>query len=262
MPEWTSGSRPKKRTLAEPGDSTDALLTTIDGIEDKILGDGVAETISMVLMKCSRVQSSCRLGTARADPVHKIVDEVPKTQATGEQGDTYQWSVSTLPFLGQLLISNRIDILLRLLIIHQHSVRQPKFPQHVLCQLLLSLSLLATLTSLTIDSMLSTHLLDTIAFFSDSLTPENRSHCRAVLCDQSKLHDSRFQSIFSSSGDKEVGPLQLICNTTSAFSAAEGVRCMSFALRRWEMVQDATPTVGENDTSLSLTLFGTRKAIL
>jgi mediator of RNA polymerase II transcription subunit 12 len=32
-----------------------------------------------------------------------------------------------------------------------------------------------------------------------------------------------------------------------------------FALRRWEMLGEPTPNVGENDTSLSLTLFGARK---
>ena len=35
-----------------------------------------------------------------------------------------------------------------------------------------------------------------------------------------------------------------------------------FQLRKWEMVQDTAPLVTENDTSLSLTLFGARKSVL
>jgi len=40
--------------------------------------------------------------------------------------------------------------------------------------------------------------------------------------------------------------------------AGPGLR-VPFPLRRWEVMPDATPTVGENDTSLSLGLFGARR---
>ncbi|KAF2163113.1 hypothetical protein M409DRAFT_68735 [Zasmidium cellare ATCC 36951] len=36
-------------------------------------------------------------------------------------------------------------------------------------------------------------------------------------------------------------------------------KTVPFPLRRWEIMSDATPAVGDNDTSLSLTLFGARK---
>lgn len=35
---------------------------------------------------------------------------------------------------------------------------------------------------------------------------------------------------------------------------------MDFPVKSWELLQDPTPIMGENDTSLSLTLFGARKA--
>jgi mediator of RNA polymerase II transcription subunit 12 len=40
---------------------------------------------------------------------------------------------------------------------------------------------------------------------------------------------------------------------------AQKERLVPFALRRWEMLGEPTPNVGENDTSLSLTLFNARK---
>jgi mediator of RNA polymerase II transcription subunit 12 len=41
--------------------------------------------------------------------------------------------------------------------------------------------------------------------------------------------------------------------------AIEKEKLVPFALRRWEMLGEPTPNVGENDTSLSLTLFGARR---
>jgi mediator of RNA polymerase II transcription subunit 12 len=55
-------------------------------------------------------------------------------------------------------------------------------------------------------------------------------------------------------------------NTANVTSAAnEGDKLVDkdkptpYPLRRWEMLQEPTPNIGENDTSLSLTLFGARK---
>jgi mediator of RNA polymerase II transcription subunit 12 len=42
--------------------------------------------------------------------------------------------------------------------------------------------------------------------------------------------------------------------------AVEKEKFTPFALRRWEMLGEPTPNVGENDTSLSLTLFGARRS--
>ena len=44
-----------------------------------------------------------------------------------------------------------------------------------------------------------------------------------------------------------------------AMMAVEKEKISPFALRRWEMLGEPTPNVGENDTSLSLTLFGARR---
>ena len=45
----------------------------------------------------------------------------------------------------------------------------------------------------------------------------------------------------------------------AAERAAEKEKLVPFSLRRWEMLGEPTPNVGENDTSLSLTLFGARR---
>lgn len=45
----------------------------------------------------------------------------------------------------------------------------------------------------------------------------------------------------------------------AAERAVEKEKLVPFSLRRWEMLGEPTPNVGENDTSLSLTLFGARR---
>jgi mediator of RNA polymerase II transcription subunit 12, fungi type len=45
----------------------------------------------------------------------------------------------------------------------------------------------------------------------------------------------------------------------AAERAIEKEKLTPFSLRRWEMLGEPTPNVGENDTSLSLTLFGARR---
>ncbi|KAK0111317.1 RNA polymerase II mediator complex subunit [Cadophora gregata] len=42
-------------------------------------------------------------------------------------------------------------------------------------------------------------------------------------------------------------------------NSVEKVKLTPFTLKRWEMLGEPTPNVGENDTSLSLTLFGARR---
>lgn len=42
--------------------------------------------------------------------------------------------------------------------------------------------------------------------------------------------------------------------------ATRAGKLMDFPVKSWELLQDPTPIMGENDTSLSLTLFGARKA--
>ncbi|MCJ1473427.1 RNA polymerase II mediator complex subunit [Lambiella insularis] len=242
---WTSGDRPKASTLAEPGCSTEALLASINEVEDSLSGSGSVEMIATLLTKYSQAQTFCHLPIAGLDQVHEGVDKPHKIQATGEKCDMNKW----------------IDVLLRLLMIHQNRIRQPKFPQQVLCQLVFSISLLVTFMNLRADSLLLIYLLDTIAFLTDSLTPESRIRCRAVLCDQHHLHDPRLQSIFSAADDNGTESLRIITASAASSLAADSTSYIPFLIRRWEMVQDATPVIGENDTSLSLTLFEARKAI-
>ena len=168
-----------------------------------------------------------------------------------------------------------LDILLRLLLIHQPALQHPKFSQSTLARLLIALSLLLINPVLSCHPTLSSYIFDALAFLTDLQTEETRSRCIRTLRDQQSTKEACLVFLFGYSESIENEWLQLATNPISTASESKAAGAASgsmttammttlqpFPLRRWEMMQDATPLVTENDTSLSLTLFGTRKAVL
>ena len=167
-----------------------------------------------------------------------------------------------------------VKIIIRLIVIHQNRLRQPNVPLTLLSQILVDLSLLMINPTLNCYPTLVTDIFDAIAVLSDSLTFESRLLCIYTIRDQHQLRDPRLQFLIGYSNDIEGDRLHLVTNvspSTSTFTPNSNfynankpntTASIPLSLRKWEMVQDATPMVGENDTSLSLSLFGARKAIL
>ena len=161
-----------------------------------------------------------------------------------------------------------IDVILRLLTIHQTTIQHPKFSQNTLHQIVMSLALLLIHPLFTSHPDLSNRLSDVLSLLSDSLSDDNRSRCIRALRDHHQTRDPRLRFIFGYAETVEKEWLQLVTKSTSAAetktegAAAATTSTIPYPLRRWEMMQDATPVATENDTSLSLTLFGARKSVL
>ena len=165
-----------------------------------------------------------------------------------------------------------LDVLLRLLNLHQMTVQSPNFPQSILIQLALSLSVLLMLDPFRkAKAIPNSRIYDTLLVLSDALSDESRNSCIRNL-QEYKIRDSRVRFIFGYSEPTDGEWLQLVANSlvkaeittadlvgTSATHTTEILQ--PYQIRRWEMMQDATPVVGVNDTSLSLTLFGARKSV-
>lgn len=160
----------------------------------------------------------------------------------------------------------RIEVLLRLLVVHHSGIQHPKTSQPLLFHLLMSLSLLLIHPLITSSSTLSNHIFDVLTLLSDSLPDEIRSRCIRSLRDHHRTRDPRLRFIFGYSDTVESEWLRLATKPPSvAETRPEGATALNFkpyALRKWETMQDATPVATENDTSLSLTLFGSRKSVL
>ena len=173
-------------------------------------------------------------------------------------------------YLYTLLNITSIHVLLRLLATHQSTAQHPKFPPANLYSIVISLSLLLIHPSLSEQSALIDNIHDTLSLLSDFLSEEDRTRCIYTLRDRHGTRDPRMHYIFGLPDDIDEECLQLVPSTLAGFEAeplenaavASKPASQSFLVRRWEMVPDATPTLGENDASLSLSLFGSRVSVL
>ena len=160
-------------------------------------------------------------------------------------------------------VCQAISVLLSLLVIHQSTIQHPRFTQSVFFQILVSLSRLLIHPCLAFHPTLSIYVFDTLALLSDSLSEEIRTRCIRTLRDHHRSQDPRLRFIFGYPETINSEWLQLITRSSSIAEAKlEGATMQPYFLRRWEMMQDATPVSTENDTSLSLTLFGARRSVL
>lgn len=160
-------------------------------------------------------------------------------------------------------VCQSIDVLISLLIIHQSTIQHPRFSQSALFQILISLSRLLIHPFLAFHPTLPSYLFDTLALLSDSFSEDTRTRCIRTLRDRHHSQDPRLRFIFGYPETVDSEWLQLVTkSSTIAEAKSEGVVMQPYSLRRWEMMQDATPISTENDTSVSLTLFGARKSVL
>lgn len=168
----------------------------------------------------------------------------------------------------KILMLASVDMLLRLLTFHHPAIPLAKCPESVLVALLLALSNLLLLPSLSSHSDIANYAMDVLAIIADSVTEEARSQCIQALRDRNQAQDPRLQFIFGYSYRVEgewlqsfpASPSQSGCKAEEMQRGQLPVR-IPYVLRRWEMVQEATPLMGENDTSLSLSLFGAREVV-
>lgn len=160
-------------------------------------------------------------------------------------------------------VCQSIEVLIFLLIIHQSAIQHPRFPQSTLFQILVSLSRLLIHPFLAFHPTLPSYVFDTLAVLSDSLSDDTRMRCIRTLRDHYHSQDPRVRFIFGYSEIVNGEWLQLKTrSSTIPETKPDGVTVQPYSLRRWEMMQDAMPVSTENDTSLSLTLFGARKSVL
>lgn len=225
--------------------------TTLTGYGDKTRLDGLAAIIEAAGFSVSAAETSLFLD--------QIADEL-LTISASPQLDRYQHDhdESNLDHVCQ-----SIDVLISLLIIHQPTIQHPRFSQSTLFQVLISLSRLLIHPILASHPTFPNSVFDTLAVLSDCLSDDTRARCIRTLRDHYHSQDPRLRFIFGYPTTVNSEWLQLVTNSsTTAEAKSESVTIQPYPLRRWEMMQDATPVSTENDTSLSLTLFGARKSVL
>ncbi|KAI1181140.1 transcription mediator subunit Med12 [Nemania sp. FL0916] len=118
-------------------------------------------------------------------------------------------------------------------------------------------------------SHLGPRVFDIALVLADNLPEESRLQCVRAVKDYTADHRLRY--LFSFSPDpaenfmlahREKPPAGIHERRMMAMSLGMGMppeKLSPYAFRRWEILNEPTPNVGENDTSLSLTLFDARK---
>ena len=225
--------------------------TTLRGYGDKTRLDGLAAIIEAAGFSVSDAETSPFLDQI-ADGLSVICSspQLDKCQHDHDESNLDN-------------VCQSIDVLVSLLIIHQSTIQHPRFSQSALFQVLISLSRLLIHPILASHPTLPTYVFDTLALLSDSFSDETRTRCIRTLRDHYHSQDPRLRFIFGYPTTVNSELLQLVTKSSTMTEAkSESATIQPYSLRKWEMMQDATPVSTENDTSLSLTLFGARKSVL
>ena len=157
-----------------------------------------------------------------------------------------------------------LPVFLRLLTIHRAIFSHPKLPQPSLARLTLAFSLLLTHPAIGTESVLATRLFDFLATLSDYLMAETRQQCYSTLtASPNRALDPRIRFLFGPGGRDNDPPLAMV-NVEKQYLSTDGrpMTAVPYALKRWEMVSNAAPILGENDTSIDIRHFGAKKAVL
>ena len=135
----------------------------------------------------------------------------------------------------------------------------PNVPEPTITRILVLLSHLALHTFPMTHKHIAPDTFDLLTILSDSISPAIQTNCIRILHDQYHLQDSRLHYIFGHhASNLDDAWLQL----ATGGEGTEKPTLQAFPIRRWETMPDATPLMTENDTSISLTLFGARKKVL
>ncbi|KAI9860017.1 MAG: RNA polymerase II mediator complex subunit [Trichoglossum hirsutum] len=140
-----------------------------------------------------------------------------------------------------------IVMFLRLIVIHRNMFQGGKTCSWDQSRLIISICSLLQNEHVQRDEVISEYAFDVATYLVDELGEEARVQCTKFLKD--KTHEPRFQHLF---GYQE--------GSGNGLHVVQRDKVAPFHFRRWEILSEPTPNVGENDTSLSLTLFRARKS--
>ena len=162
--------------------------------------------------------------------------------------------------------AHALHLLLSLITLHRTSLQSPQFPRAKISQLLVSLGFLLLSPKFASNHTITSKVSDTMAFLSDIIEPDTRSFYLDAFQQQHLHRDCRVRFIIGRTEEDEGNLLYLMTMRSSQqpnidTTTHNHAEAPTYPLRYWEMVPEATPVLGENDTSPSLGFFGTRKAI-
>ncbi|RDL31522.1 Transcription mediator subunit Med12 [Venustampulla echinocandica] len=168
------------------------------------------------------------------------------------------------------LISKWIPLILSFIVLHTSEFEATKSGHENRAKVTLALSaVFLELQALDINtepvSGLIQQTFDLALHLVDGLPDDVRQQCIRSLHDMVSNPQIRYLFSYSSNPSdwlvlsQKEKPSSIPGEAPRRRTAAEKEKIVPFRLRRWEMLGEPTPNIGENDTSLNLTLFGARR---
>ena len=144
------------------------------------------------------------------------------------------------------VIDKWLPLILDFITLHVNMFDNSKSSSELRSRMLLSLSALLLELQTCAKSLLLQRIFDVAILLVDDLPEDARLNCIRSLKD--KTFNPRIEYIFGYSAPPN-----------DWLHLSQNGKLIPYPLRRWEILSEPTPIVGENDTSLSLTLFKARK---
>lgn len=169
------------------------------------------------------------------------------------------------------LVATWLPLLLSFTAIHRHAFENTKVGNEQRGKTIIALSAIyleleSRAANTEATSIIGEQIYDLALYLVDSLPDEVRLQCIRTLRDTTSIPRIRYLFSIGTNPSEWLVLMQKekvtpgsINHAASSSSAMEKDRLTPFPLRRWEMLGEPTPNVGENDTSLSLALFGARR---
>ena len=170
-----------------------------------------------------------------------------------------------------MLTRTRLDITFHLISVQRRALYHPDFPQASLGRTAMMLCLINADFQFWTRYSFRRKLYHTIVLVAATLGPHMRKQVAQTLKSKHRVWNEHLSFLFGPSETEEEKVLHLedMGHQSKADSGSlnrskhEEIGTLEpFCLRRWELVQDATPAIGENDASPSLALFGAKKSEL
>ncbi|CAG8959099.1 hypothetical protein HYFRA_00012962 [Hymenoscyphus fraxineus] len=176
-------------------------------------------------------------------------------------------SGTQMMLIKETLISKWIPLLLTFITLHISEFEATKLGHEIRAKAILALSaILLDLQSLDLNTEAANDLVeqayDLALHLVDDLPDEVRQQCIRSLHDTISSPQMHYLLSFQANPSEGL----VLCHKEGTLSSGgeaskigEKEKLTPFVLRRWEMLGEPTPNIGENDTSLNLTLFGARR---
>ncbi|KAF8419653.1 hypothetical protein EV426DRAFT_267297 [Tirmania nivea] len=189
--------------------------------------------------------SGSLISAALVDKLNTLVQYVMPQEDEGSSPKTRE-IVSSKTLISEL--RSWLILFLRIIILHRSAFSStPKIGISDHSRMIVGLCALLQNEYLQSDEPLFDHVIDVITCFVDDLSEESRLAIRRFL--RYKNPPPRLGYLLGN-----------VDYPGDWLKATRAGKLMDYPVKSWELLQEPTPVMGENDTSLSLTLFRTRKS--